>query len=237
MAQPGYAFSIAPTNQQGTSPTALTNDFVYRYNYAYNVSYGMALYAVNCNPGCSQGANRISIHDNVMDDLNIPAQWPQGGGDAQEYTASVGSPIQNVLINHNTITLARRSFAIWGADSTGLMRNWTYQNNIVANGNYGFLGMHAGSGSCDNNLWTAYAILNACVTGYVFDHNLILGGTARGWPAGNLFASPSRAFMHFNGGNAGDYHVLSPYKNVGSDGKDLGADVDALTTEITGVVQ
>src|SRR5260370_6949872 len=93
------------------------------------------------------------------------------------------------------------------------MSNWTYQNNIVANGNYGFLGMHAGSGSCDNNLWTAYAILNACVTGYVFDHNLILGGTARGWPAGNPFASPPKAFMPFTAGDPCHYPHLPPTHN------------------------
>ena len=84
-------WSIAPKNQSGGSPlrgtalTALTNDFIYRYNYAYNVSYGIGLYSsmdMGCSQCASQGANRISIHDNVIDDLNIPSQWPQSGGDA-----------------------------------------------------------------------------------------------------------------------------------------------------------
>jgi len=243
-AQPGYAWSIAPKNQSGGNPrrgvalTALTNDFIYRYNYAYNVSYGIGLYSsqdAGCTTCQSQGANRISIHDNVIDDLNIPSQWPQGGGDAQEYTANIGSPLQNVTIAHNTITLARRSFAIFGAGSTGLMKNWTFQNNIIANGNNGFISI--GIGGCQANLHTAYTILNACVSPFTFDHNLILGGTATDWPAQNLFASPSKVFVQFNRGIAGNYHVRGPYKNAGSDGKDIGADIDTLTTETAGIVQ
>ena len=50
-AQVGYCWSTAPKNQSsggttnvGTAPTALTNDFTYRYNYCYNVAYGIGLY-------------------------------------------------------------------------------------------------------------------------------------------------------------------------------------------------
>jgi hypothetical protein len=36
--------------------------------------------------------------------------------------------------------------------------------------------------------------------------------------------------VNFNGGNGGDYHLVSgsPYKNAGTDGKDLGADINAI---------
>jgi hypothetical protein len=43
--------------------------------------------------------------------------------------------------------------------------------------------------------------------------------------------------VSYHGGDGGDYHLLSgsPYKNAGTDGKDLGADIDAIDTEIAGV--
>jgi hypothetical protein len=59
------------------------------------------------------------------------------------------------------------------------------------------------------------------------------------FPAGNYFpASESTVeFVNYNGGNGGDYHLQSssPFKNAGSDGKDLGADIDAVESAIAGV--
>ena len=44
-------------------------------------------------------------------------------------------------------------------------------------------------------------------------------------------------FVNYNNGNGGDYHLAStsPYKNAGTDGKDLGADIDAILNSTTGV--
>jgi hypothetical protein len=44
-------------------------------------------------------------------------------------------------------------------------------------------------------------------------------------------------FVNYNNGSGGDYHLLpsSPAKNAASDGKDLGADVDAVVAAINGV--
>jgi hypothetical protein len=48
----------------------------------------------------------------------------------------------------------------------------------------------------------------------------------------------SGVFVNFNNGNGGDYHLAarSPYKNAGTDGKDLGADVDAVLQYTNGVM-
>ena len=59
------------------------------------------------------------------------------------------------------------------------------------------------------------------------------------WPTKNMFAKTITAvgFTDFNGGNGGNYELLpsSPYKNAGTDGKDLGADIVGLESELTGV--
>jgi hypothetical protein len=43
--------------------------------------------------------------------------------------------------------------------------------------------------------------------------------------------------MNYADGNGGDYRLAnsSPYKNAGTDGKDLGADIEALEAAIAGV--
>jgi hypothetical protein len=58
-------------------------------------------------------------------------------------------------------------------------------------------------------------------------------------PASN-FEAPSWdsvGFMNFNNGNRGDYQLLtsSPYRNAASDGKDPGADINALNTAVAGI--
>jgi hypothetical protein len=44
-------------------------------------------------------------------------------------------------------------------------------------------------------------------------------------------------FVNFNNGNGGNYELLSssPYKNKGTDGKDLGADIVGLDADLANV--
>jgi hypothetical protein len=44
-------------------------------------------------------------------------------------------------------------------------------------------------------------------------------------------------FTDYNNGNGGNYQLLSssPYKNAGTDGKDLGADIVGLNQELANV--
>ena len=81
---------------------------------------------------------------------------------------------------------------------------------------------------------------NARWTSYSFTNNVIPVFKGLGsWPAGNSTPTTWAAvgFVNYNNGNGGDYHLqsTSPYKNAGTDGKDLGADIDALEAAIAGV--
>jgi hypothetical protein len=59
------------------------------------------------------------------------------------------------------------------------------------------------------------------------------------WPTGNFFPTNAAAvqFVNYNNGNGGDYHLLStsPYKNAGTDGQDLGADINTIQSLTAGV--
>jgi hypothetical protein len=60
------------------------------------------------------------------------------------------------------------------------------------------------------------------------------------WPTGNFFPPDPSAvqFADYSNGNGGDYHLLpgSPYKNAGSDGTDVGANVDAVNQATAGAL-
>ncbi|PYX72540.1 MAG: hypothetical protein DMG78_12055, partial [Acidobacteria bacterium] len=74
-------------------------------------------------------------------------------------------------------------------------------------------------------------------------HNAIIASPSNRppnkYPAGNYFPAAASAvgFVNYNNSIGGDYHLRSssPYKNAGSDGKDLGADMNALDAAIAGV--
>jgi hypothetical protein len=84
---------------------------------------------------------------------------------------------------------------------------------------------------------------NSCFSNYTFTNNAIIAppaiASAAKWPSRNFFPSKASAvpFANYNGGNAGDYHLhtSSSYKSKGTDGKDLGADVDAIRSATAGV--
>jgi len=101
------------------------------------------------------------------------------------------------------------------------------------------------SGGLDNCAFHDIPVtsIGSCFNGYTFLDNAIIGAPANDppsrWPAGNLFpATPADVmFVNYHNGNGGDYHLApqSPYRQAATDGKDLGADIDAVNAAIAGV--
>jgi hypothetical protein len=271
-AQVGYCWSTAPKNQSNggspnlpTAPTALTNDFTYRYNYCYNAAYGIGLYQ-SMDAGCAncqaQGANRISIHDNVIgDNMNLGNLASSSTGDGMEIMTvpdSTGqglNQLNNINISHNTFVKAIRGLTIFGGGS-GEMHNFVMQDNIWHFGTYGFMDIGF-TGGCDTTYGVgdfAYAILNACVSNYTVDHNAVFnwngGALGSKWPAGgtgsgNFFFTGSSGvgFTNYGTGNSnfnpGNYALTtsSPLHNAASNNVDIGADITTLLRVISGVRQ
>jgi len=82
-----------------------------------------------------------------------------------------------------------------------------------------------------------------CFTTYTFQNNGLIASPPQfppsSWPTENFFpATPAAVqFVNYNNGNGGNYELLStsPYKNAGTDGKDLGADIVGLDAALAGV--
>jgi hypothetical protein len=213
-------------------------DFTVRYNHT---SHTASVFSLS-NPGPNNlPIGRISIHDNIFDDVSARYQ----NGDTSEaiaggytYCSDSSCGNGNISVNHNTelITQPIKWFAVVGAGN-GPIPNWTYTNNIVSV-NPGIAIINSGSTGCTDNKVGNAAKLKACFSPYAMTHNALIGGTGA-WPAGNyLPTNPAVVkFVNYNNGNGGNYALISssPYHKAGTDGKDLGADINAVNLHTQGV--
>ena len=241
--QVGFAILITPKNQAGRSgslcPICQVTDVTIRHSFISHVGAGLQIgNALADNGGGPLDGQRYSIHDIVIDDID-GAKY-NGPGEFAQISVSPGAPpLQNVAINHVTAFPPHTLFIIGDmAATTGPLRNFVITNNIVNAGAAPVWSTGGGPKNCafHNDPLTTF---EACFTNSTFAANAIIASppVAR-WPKQNFFpASPEAVrFAKYNGGNGGDYHLQpsSPYKGKGTDGKDLGADVDAIDSATAG---
>jgi hypothetical protein len=213
-----------------------------RYNTSSHIGGGMQIAnGLSDAGGAPFDGQRYSIHDDTFDDIN-PLTYV-GSGVLAQVSMSDGTPLlQNVTINHITGFPSDEMLNV-GDDTTvnGQMANFLLTNSVVNAGAYPIWSTGGGSSNC------AYpnvpvTTLTACFAPYTFVSNAVIatppnyGSTM--WPSGNFFPASAAAvkFVNYNNGNGGDYHLSSssPYKNAATDGKDLGADIDAILTATAG---
>lgn len=222
-------------------------DVTIRYNRIAHTTRGMSVVNMAGQGNGTGAANlpvaRISIHDNIFDDMN-PAYL---NGDTSIYSdfnmvqfssCLACVPLQRVTFNHNTLLAQapKMGFILGAAGMQQL--GVTFTNNIVSMPP-GLVITGGGATGCGFDGNTDLLRLNSClVPNYVFLSNALIGATGT-WPIGNPLLSDAEAiqFTKYNGGDGGDYHLLStsPFKNAATDGKDLGASVDFVQSAIDGV--
>ena len=237
--QVGFAILLTPKNPGGTSPCPLcqVTDVTLRYNSISHVGAGLQLAnALSDNGTAARDGQRYSIHDMVIDDIDGVKY--QGPSEFAQVSVSAGAPLlQNVTINHVTAFPSTTLLVIGDLTSTK-MKNFVFTNSIVNAGIYPVwsTGGVANCAILDKPTTT----LNACFSTYTFAGNAVIGSSsAYPWPSGTLLPASATTvqFVNYNGGNGGDYHLRSssPYKGKAPDGKDPGADLDAIHSAIAGV--
>ena len=128
--------------------------------------------------------------------------------------------------------------------------NFTLTNSVFSVGDRRppFASAGGGPDSCagKNQKLGSEAVLQACFDPYVFDKNLIISGRGS-FPKGNItVGSPEAAGIRDLKGTLGKDPRLchtkgpgcskvSPGAGAASDGRDMGADMDAIETAIAGV--
>ena len=239
--QVGFAIVLTPKNPGGCSICQVT-DVTIRYNSIRHVGAGLQISNALSGNGTELDGQRYSIHDVVIDDIDGVKY--NGPGEFAQISVNAGAPLlQNVMINHVTAFPSHMLFMIGDMVATTTpMKNFVFTNSVVNAGTAPVWSTGGGPANCafhDSPLTT----FNACFSGYTFSGNAIIAPPpafpAAAWPANNFFPASATAlrFVNYHDGNSGDYHLQpsSPYKGKGTDGKDPGADVDAIDTATTGV--
>ena len=167
----------------------------------------------------SRQTKRILIKDNFFEDVN-GAKW---GGTGRLFQILAGTA--ETVIDHNTAM--HTGDVIAAADEPHT--TFVYRNNLTAHNQYGV----GGDGAYGN----PPVALATYFPGALFQKNVLMGGDALDYPLVNYF--PARwqdvGFVNFS---LADFRLAaaSPYRLLGSDGKDIGADIAAVNTATAGAL-
>jgi hypothetical protein len=219
--QSGYPVLFTPRNQNGTAPWAVVQRVVFQHNLVRHTAGGVnILGADDTNP--SQRTNNITVRDNVFDDLTA-STW---GAGARPFL--IGNGPDSITIDHNTIVTTDSAIVyLYGGTDTAPtpITNVRYTNNMSAHQDYGIDGTNHSPGLSTIQAFLPLATVKA---------NVLAGGSASDYPPGNLFPTVGDWQANFVNFAAGNYHLLagSPYKGAGTDGADLGANLDRINAEV-----
>lgn len=246
--QDGFAMVLTPRGAWGH-----VDDVTIRYNYISHVGTGFQIVATrNCTPNPSNptqcqngsgpvedsgGAARLSLHDNLVDDVN--ATYYLGGGSMAQVSSGLqeNAPLNHLVFNHNTFVTDGiegniLTIGTFPTNPQPQMGPFTFLNNIVRAGQNNGIWSVGQPSICAVDMNPIPTLTN-CFTESEATSNLVVGWgwtrPAPDWPAGNqtpedytpVFVNPLLS--------GGDYHVLPPYQKAGTDGQDLGADIDTIT--------
>ena len=135
-------------------------------------------------------------------------------------------PEDGILLLHNLISYPE-------------MHGFVFTNNIVTTVRYPVWSTGGGPANCAH-ADVPLTSLERCFTSFKFANNVLIADPSHyppsSWPDGNMFADDMQqvGFRYSIGGNY-QLRPTSPYKNRGTDGKDLGADIVGLNEALKGV--
>jgi len=202
----GAAIQLTVRTEGGVVPWAVVEDIIISNNVVKHIGFGVNLFGRD---GAYDGAQRITIRNNIFEDLDGP-KWGGKGRFIQ-----ILNGCRNVAVEHNTVLQTGAAVYFAYAPIPGFV----YRNNI-SNGTI------CGDGTgCGNPALTHWAPASSV------KKNVIAGVSSSSYPADNYFPS-SVLDARFVGASVSNYALASdsPYRGLGTDGKDLGVDFAALTS-------
>jgi len=228
-AQVGYAISIKSSNQDGTAPWSGTADVTVQDNIVRNAAIGIQV-AARDNTSTIQVTTRIAILNNVFENINSAASGGAGtlvriiGHNNPAGLTSTGPT--SVTLDHNTGFMSSNNNGKM-LEVDDISPSFVFTNNLFPYCSYAV----KGDGTADGG-----GTISTYFPGAIFVKNAIVGNSAgstnfSAYP-GNFFPPSwnSVGLVSYSGGLRGDYHLAptSPYRNAGTDGADLGANIDAV---------
>jgi hypothetical protein len=245
--QPGVAVVLGPKNQAigsgNVCPDCQVTDVTIRYCVISHVGTGFVLgNGLSANGGAPKDGGRYSIHDVTVDDIQTDA-YAGRGLFAQISTAPGVTevvPLHDVTIDHVTAFPPRVLFNI-GGPIANKMKNFSITNNVflaaekTVTTTGGGVDRNCSAGPVARSLDLT---LQSCFSSFKFENNVIVGGSGD-MPKGTH--TPSKlsdvGFVNAKEGNGGEYRLAasSKFRRSSSDGKDAGADMDAIDRATAGV--
>lgn len=243
--QMGFAVVITPVNQSGNCPACRVTDITLRYNKISHTGgafdIGNVLTKVNVP---ATAGERYSIHDIVFDDIDNNNYKGLG---SLALLISTNPVMNSVHLDHITAFPPRVLITIHNEGAP--LKDFSVTNSIFTVGDRGMFGTGGGNANCTVGAHTPAAVMEHCFAGIVFKNNVIIGGLG-GWPPGNVQVGDGKAagFRDFHDGHGGDYHlcraksdapgckVASPAIGEASDGRNAGADIEAIERETRGLL-
>ena len=250
--QHGYQIVLTPKSQvnkiTSTCPLCLVANVTVRYNELRHSGAGIAISAgLSAFGGPAQGLEYVSVHDDVLDDVNAVQYF--GGGGTLGLSANPLMFWHDVTVNHITASAANWMLMVAGSKQPSQMRNLTLTNNILVVGRYQITDNGGGKDNCAYKS-DPLSVFEACWNNsYKVAGNVIAGGSGN-WPTDQTLTTvPQIRFVNYAEGNGGNYQLCtgsnnpattcsgpSPYLSSGTtDGKPAGADIQAVLQAIAGV--
>ncbi len=244
--QNGFSILLTPKNQSNLCPVCRVNDVTVRFNRIRNVAGVLQIAnALSKTGGATTDGGRYSIHDLFADGLH---DKDFKGGGPFLILVSTQPPVHDIQIDHVTAFVTGVMLSI--LNDGPKLPNFTLTNSVFSIGDRRQPVASAGGGpeSCASKSQArgAEAVLQACFDPFKLDKNLIITGRGS-FPKGNIVVgSPEAAGIRdVKNGVSKDPRLchekgpgcpkVSPGAGAASDGRDLGADIDAVEAAIAGV--
>ncbi|MGH9529887.1 MAG: hypothetical protein ACRD2S_08230 [Terriglobales bacterium] len=235
--QKGFSIVLTPANQGRHCPECRVTDVTIRYNLIRHVGGALNIANVGAGKnGSSADGKRYSIHDILVEDIDGEKY---GGTGLFALVMSVAPPLNSVYIDHVTAFPPRAVLSVFNRGPK--IEDFAISNSIFGSGDRQMIGAGGGPTNCAQPRDDVNSVLKNCFSNATFTNNLIVGGSGN-WPHGNILVKNARdgGLRELNGGNGGDYHLCrgkgdgvdctkpSPALAGGTDGKNIGADIEGL---------
>ncbi len=208
-AQTGYSIVFTPRNQEGTAPWSVVQHVRFTNNVVRHVSSVFNVLGTD-DINTSQQTTDIVIGNNLFEDVSAAAY----GGNGRLMLIN-GTP--NVTVDHNTMFMDGTSDVY--ADVT-VSPSFVFTNNILQDHAWAIMGSSASPGN---------GTIAMFFPSSQFQDSIIVAAPASTYPTGNFYPSTLGAvgFVDVSGGN---YRLSSSssYRYAGTDGQDIGANIDAI---------
>ncbi|MFZ0685059.1 MAG: hypothetical protein WAM89_05905 [Terriglobales bacterium] len=242
--QTGFSILLTPKSQANMCPKCAVTDVTLRYNRIRNVAAVIAVMnGFSKAGGGAADGGRYSIHDLIVDSVH-EQDW-KGRGEFSD-VGSNAEPLHDVAFDHVTAFVPGPLLFI-GNHTGEKIANFSINNSLLSvGGRWEMVSTGGGQANCAYGAQRAgaEAVLFACFANYQFEKNMILGGGS--WPKGTIKVSLKDAGLrdakdgaikdaHLCHANTPGCSKASPGANAATDGKDIGADVDAVDAALAGV--